>query len=55
MTLDIRVTGRKSTKDFIGKTLREALPEIEEQEPPELLDRVYATGQPFIGPLKSGI
>jgi PAS domain S-box-containing protein len=47
--LYIRVTGRKSTKDFIGKTLREAIPEIEGQGFFELLDQVYATGKPFIG------
>ena len=32
-----------------GKTAREALPEIEGQGFFELLDRVYATGEPFIG------
>ena len=47
--LYIRVTGRESARDFIGKTLRESLPEIEGQGFIELLDQVYATGEPFIG------
>ena len=47
--LYIRVTGRKSTTDFVGKTLYEALPELEGQGFLELMDRVYATGEPFIG------
>ena len=47
--LYIRVTGRKSARDFIGKTLHEALPELEGQGYIELLDRVYETGEPFIG------
>ena len=33
------------TRDFIGKTVREALPEIADQGFYELLDTVYATGQ----------
>ena len=32
-----------------GKTVREALPELEGQGFFELLDRVYATGEPFVG------
>ena len=47
--LYVRVTGRKSAKDFLGKTLHGALPELEGQGFIELLDRVYATGEPFIG------
>lgn len=35
--------------DLIGKTVREALPEIEGQGYLELLDRVFATGSPFTG------
>lgn len=35
--------------DIIGKTVREALPEIEGQGFFELLDNVYKTGEPFIG------
>ncbi|MEO5909175.1 MAG: PAS domain-containing protein, partial [Ginsengibacter sp.] len=33
----------------IGKTLREALPELEDQGYYEILDNVYATGKPFSG------
>jgi PAS domain S-box-containing protein len=36
-------------RDIIGKTAREALPEVEGQGFFELLDNVYATGQPFVG------
>ena len=37
-----RVIGRR---DFVGKTVREALPDIEGQGFYELLDKVYATGE----------
>ncbi|HVG48882.1 MAG TPA: PAS domain-containing protein, partial [Rubellimicrobium sp.] len=36
-------------RDMIGLPLREALPEVEGQGFFELMDRVYATGEPFIG------
>lgn len=36
-------------RDVIGKTVREALPEAEEQGFFILLDRVYRTGEPFVG------
>ncbi|MBF9196419.1 PAS domain-containing sensor histidine kinase [Microvirga terrestris] len=36
-------------RDIVGKTVREALPEVEGQGLFELLDNVYTTGQPFIG------
>ncbi|MES2765115.1 MAG: PAS domain-containing protein [Bacteroidota bacterium] len=36
-------------RDVIGKTVREALPEVEGQGFFELLDRVFTTGEPFIG------
>ena len=36
-------------REVLGKTVREALPEIEGQGIFELLDRVYATGEPFTG------
>lgn len=45
----VRVTGRNSAEDFLGKTVRESLPEIEGQGFLELLDRVYERGEPFIG------
>ncbi len=35
-------------RDFVGKTVREALPEIEGQGFLEKLDEVYATGRPYI-------
>ncbi|HEY0491448.1 MAG TPA: PAS domain-containing protein [Telluria sp.] len=35
--------------DIIGKPVREALPELEGQVFFDLLDRVYATGEPFVG------
>lgn len=35
--------------DSIGKTVRQALPELEGQGFYELLDQVYTTGEPFIG------
>lgn len=36
-------------RDILGKPVREALPEVVEQGFVELLDRVHATGQPFVG------
>jgi two-component system CheB/CheR fusion protein len=33
----------------VGKTLKEALPELEEQGFPEILDKVYETGESFVG------
>ena len=36
-------------REVIGKTVREALPEVEGQGFFELLDSVYNTGEPFIG------
>jgi PAS domain S-box-containing protein len=45
----VRVTGRKDTSDFIGKTVGESLPEIANQGLVELLDRVYQTGMPYLG------
>jgi PAS domain S-box-containing protein len=45
----LKVTGRERVEEFIGKTVREALPELEGQGLLELLDGVYRTGVPFIG------
>jgi signal transduction histidine kinase len=36
-------------RDVLGKTVKEAVPEAEEQGFIELLDRVYQTGEPFVG------
>jgi PAS domain-containing protein len=43
----VRMTGRKIAEDLLGKTMREALPELAGQGLFELLDEVYRTGQPF--------
>ncbi len=45
----VRVTGRKSAADFVGKTIVESLPDLETQVYRELLDQVYQTGQPYFG------
>ncbi|AFZ12051.1 PAS/PAC sensor signal transduction histidine kinase [Crinalium epipsammum PCC 9333] len=45
-SLYIKLIGKR---DLIGKTIREAFPEVEGQGYFELLDQVYATGQPFVG------
>jgi PAS domain S-box-containing protein len=45
----VRMTGRTSPSDFIGKALRESLPEIETQPFLQLLDEVYRTGNPYFG------
>jgi len=36
-------------RDVTGKTVREALPEVQGQGLVELLDNVYLTGEPFVG------
>ncbi|HET7209414.1 MAG TPA: PAS domain S-box protein [Terriglobales bacterium] len=45
----LKVTGRARVEDFLGKPIREALPEIEGQEYVSLLDEVYRTGVPYVG------
>jgi PAS domain S-box-containing protein len=45
----VRLTGRRSGSELIGKTVRESLPELAGQGYFELLDRVYETGQPVVG------
>lgn len=45
----LRVTGRDRVEHFIGKTIRESLPELEGQDFFELLDTVYRTGTPHVG------
>jgi PAS domain S-box-containing protein len=45
----VRVTGRNSASDFLGKTVRESLPEMETQPFLGLLDNVYRTGEPYFG------
>ncbi len=41
----VRVTGRGSAADFVGKTLRESLPEVETQAFDQLPDEVCRTGE----------
>ncbi|HSJ99428.1 MAG TPA: ATP-binding protein, partial [Myxococcota bacterium] len=36
-------------RELVGRTVREALPEVADQGFFEILDRVYATGEPFVG------
>src|ERR1700691_2299937 len=43
----VRLTGRTSAADFVGKTLRESLPEIGTQAFCELLDGAYQSGEPY--------
>jgi PAS domain S-box-containing protein len=45
----IRVTGRDRAEHFIGKTIRESLPELEGQGFFELLDGVHSSGIPYVG------
>jgi PAS domain S-box-containing protein len=45
----IRATGRSQAEEFIGKTIRESMPELEGQPFFELLDTVYRTGVPQVG------
>lgn len=45
----LALVGRDAASALIGRPVREALPEIEGQGYFELLDRVYATGEPFVG------
>jgi PAS domain S-box-containing protein len=45
----IRLLRRVSDESVLGKPVREALPELEGQGFYELLDRVYATGESFVG------
>ncbi|HVT98549.1 MAG TPA: ATP-binding protein, partial [Acidobacteriaceae bacterium] len=45
----IRLTGRSSAADFLGKTLVESLPELETQVFVGLLNEVYRTGKPYFG------
>lgn len=45
----IHATGRRSASDFIGKTVRESLPELKTQPVLDLLDQVYRSGEPYVG------
>ena len=43
----IKVTGRQNVEDLLGRTVREAFPELAGQGILELLDGVYQTGVPY--------
>jgi PAS domain S-box-containing protein len=45
----VRISGRRSASELIGKTVRESVPELAGQGYFELLDRVYETAQPVVG------
>ncbi len=45
----VRLLRKGSESELIGKTIRQALPELEGQGFFELLDNVYRTGTPYIG------
>jgi PAS domain S-box-containing protein len=45
----LRITGRNRAEDFMGKTFRESLPELEGQGFFEALGTVYRTGVPYVG------
>ena len=45
----IKLLRRESASEVVGKTIREALPELEGQGFFELLDNVYLTGTPYVG------
>ncbi len=45
----VHVTGRRNAADFVGKTLRESLPELETEPFAALIDQVYRSGEPYVG------
>jgi PAS domain S-box-containing protein len=45
----VKIIGRKSAASVLGLSVREALPELEGQPFFALLDRVYRTGEPYVG------
>jgi PAS domain S-box-containing protein len=45
----VRMLRRASESEVVGKTIREALPELEGQGFFELLDDVYRSGKPYLG------
>ena len=48
----IQLVGRQ---DFLGKPVREGFPDLEGQGYFELLDKVYASGEPFFGQARPGL
>jgi PAS domain S-box-containing protein len=45
----LRLARRLKASDFIGKPAREAMPGMNDQGFPDLLDQVYRSGQPYFG------
>ena len=45
----VRATGRQKVEDFVGRTLREAFPDLEGQGFFARIDGVYRTGVPYTG------
>ena len=45
----IPLLGPSNPRDVVGLSVKAALPEVEDQGFIDLLDTVYATGEPFIG------
>ena len=45
----VRVTGRRSPDEFLGKTIGESLPELKQEGVAEALEQVFQTGEPFKG------
>jgi len=45
----VRIIRRSSASELVGKTIRQALPELEGQRFFELLDQVYQTGKAYVG------
>jgi PAS domain S-box-containing protein len=44
----LKMAGRDRMDQLLGKTVREALPELKGQGVDELLDQVYQTGEPYV-------
>jgi PAS domain S-box-containing protein len=44
----VALIGRQSSAQILNKTVRDSLPELDGQGFDELLDRVYASGEPFV-------
>lgn len=44
----VKMAGRESIDELLGKTVREAFPELRGQGVDELLDQVYRTGEPYV-------
>jgi len=44
----VKMGGRESIDELLGKTMREVFPELQGQGIDELLDQVYRTGEPYV-------